>query len=215
MNASDVARYLRDHPEFFEEHVDMLSAIKVKHPHGTHAIPIVERQMLNLREKSKQLEGRLRVMVNFGEQNDVTSERMHRMTLAMLAAPDMFTLLQSIDSHLQEDFGLDASAVRLWGGAQGSVLAEFDAASEHTIAFGDGLTGPHLSAEPMFESGGWFPNAAELESYAYIPLRAEKPFGLLVFASKDPTRFTPDMGTLYTQRLGELVSMALRRFLEL
>ncbi len=215
MNATDVARYLNEHPEFFEEHLDLLSRIKVKHPHGNHAIPIAERQLLNLREKSRKLEGNLRELVGFGEQNDLTSERMHRMTLDMLAAPNMFALLQTIDSHLQDDFGLDASAVRLWGGDEGSVVTEFDSASDAAKAFGEGLSTPHLSAQALFESSAWFGDkAANLASYAYVPLRAEKPFGLLVFASQDPARFTPNMGIRYIQRLGELVSMALRRFLE-
>lgn len=215
MNASDVALYLNEHPEFFEDHLELLSRIKVKHPHGNHAIPLVERQVMSLREKSRELEGKLRDLVNFGEQNDVTSERMHRMTLDMLAAPNMFALLQTIDTHLQENFGLDASAVRFWGAEDGAVVAEFEHTSEVAKAFGESLTAPHLSAEPKFESNEWFGERAEgLASYAYIQLRAEKPFGLLVFASCDARRFTPDMGTLYLERLGELVSMALRRFLE-
>ncbi|MFN0313659.1 MAG: DUF484 family protein [Burkholderiales bacterium] len=215
MNASEVAQYLEDHPEFFEEHMELLSNIKLKLPGVGRAIPLVERQVASLRDKSQKLEGTLRDLVNFGEQNDLTSERMHRMTLALLAAPDMLSLLQTIDSHLGQEFGLDASAVRVWGGGEGSIVTEHDSASEQAVVFGEGLKGPQLSAQPLFETALWFGNkAAGLASYAYVPLRAEQPFGILVLASKDPARFTPDMGTLYIQRLGELVSMALRRFLE-
>jgi uncharacterized protein YigA (DUF484 family) len=47
-----------------------------------------------------------------------------------------------------------------------------------------------------------------------IALRAgEDPFGLLVLASADVERFYPDMGTLYLQRLSELVSAAILRVL--
>ena len=53
--------------------------------------------------------------------------------------------------------------------------------------------------------------AGELRSFVYVCLRAERPFGLLVLASPDADRFTRDMGILYLTRLGELVSMALRR----
>lgn len=215
MNASEVAQYLAEHPEFFEEHMDLLSNISLKHPGVGRAIPLVERQVLSLRDKSQKLEGTLRDLVNFGEQNDVTSERMHRMTLAMLAAPDMLSLLQTIDSHLQQDFALDASAVRVWGGGEGSIVTEHDSASAQTRVFGESLSGPQLSAQPLFETGIWFGDKApELSSYAYVPLRAEQPFGMMVLASRDAARFTPEMGTLYIQRLGELVSMALRRFLE-
>lgn len=215
MNATDVAIYLREHPEFFEEHLELLAAVKVKHPHGTHAIPLVERQVLALRDKSRKLELELRDLLSHGEQNDVTSERMHRLTMAMLGAPDMLTLLTAIDKHLREDFGLDASAVRLWGDNDGSVVAEFDQASEQVKAFAQNLPGPHLSATPLLDTDVWFAGKADgLASFAYVPLRVERPFGLLAFASRDAGRFTPDMGTLYLQRLGELVSMAVRRSLD-
>ncbi|MBM3394619.1 MAG: DUF484 family protein [Betaproteobacteria bacterium] len=216
MNAHDVAIYLREHPEFFEEHLDMLSAVKVKHPHGRHAIPLIERQVLALREKSRQLEGSLMQLMGHGEQNDLTQDRIHRMTLDLLAAPHMLALLQAIDSHLRQDFGLDACAVRMWGNTQGSVETELGETSEQVRAFAETLDKPRLSDAPLFDTAAWFSgDSSLLKSFAYVPLRAERPFGLLAFASRDPQRFTPDMGTLYIERLGELVSMALRRFLDL
>jgi uncharacterized protein len=38
---------------------------------------------------------------------------------------------------------------------------------------------------------------------------------MLVLGSEDAQRFTPDKGTLYLTRLGEAVSMALRRYVEI
>jgi uncharacterized protein YigA (DUF484 family) len=65
----------------------------------------------------------------------------------------------------------------------------------------------------MFETGAWFgPGSEALRSFVYVPLRAEQPLGVLALASPDPERFTADMGTLYLNRLGELVSMALKRY---
>ena len=55
MNATDVAIYLREHPEFFEDHLDMLATVNVKHPHGNHAIPLVERQVLALEKQVREL----------------------------------------------------------------------------------------------------------------------------------------------------------------
>ena len=62
----------------------------------------------------------------------------------------------------------------------------------------------------MYEVDHWFGEAApRLKSFALIPLKRNKVFGLLVFASEDATRFYPEMGTLYLQRLSELASVAL------
>ena len=46
-----VANYLKQNPEFFEEHADIRRDL-IPHPHGGRAIPITERQILTLREKN-------------------------------------------------------------------------------------------------------------------------------------------------------------------
>jgi uncharacterized protein YigA (DUF484 family) len=81
--------------------------------------------------------------------------------------------------------------------------------------FAESLAEPYFSAQPMFESASWLPAAEQnIGSLAYLPLRAESTFGLLVMASEDDDRFAPDKGTLYLTRLSEAVSMALRRYCE-
>jgi hypothetical protein len=94
MDASSVALYLKQNPDFFEEYADVVADIFVPHPHGGHAIPIAERQIVTLREKNTDLENRLREMIRFGGENDQISERLHRSTLALIAAPDLETTLQ-------------------------------------------------------------------------------------------------------------------------
>ena len=70
MDASAVADYLKQHPQFFEEYADVVAQIFVPHPHGGHAIPLAERQILALREKNQQLENKLRELIRFGTEND-------------------------------------------------------------------------------------------------------------------------------------------------
>jgi uncharacterized protein YigA (DUF484 family) len=43
--AEEIAKYLQEHPEFFEEYADLLTSVYVPHPHGSHAIPLSERQV--------------------------------------------------------------------------------------------------------------------------------------------------------------------------
>jgi hypothetical protein len=67
----------------------------------------------------------------------------------------------------------------------------------------------------MFETAQWFGESATgLTSFCYVALRTEQAFGLLAMASDDPARFSPDMGTVYVKRLGELMSVAAARFLK-
>jgi uncharacterized protein len=76
MTPDAVVNYLRQHPEFFEEHADFMATIFTPHPHGGRAISISERQILTLRDRGKQLEGKLRELIEFGEENDAIGEKL-------------------------------------------------------------------------------------------------------------------------------------------
>lgn len=211
----EVAKYLKDHPEFFDDYAELLSGVHVPHPYDGHAIPLAERQVLALRERGRTLEGKLRELVQFGEENDTISDRVHRVTLALLAARDLPALLDAIYFNLGEDFAVPAIALRLWWSEADGSRPEHDVVSDEARVFADTLVGPYFSDRPMFESAAWFGGSAtELRSFVYVPLRVQRPFGVLALASPDPARFAQDMGTLYLVRLGELASTALYRHLE-
>jgi uncharacterized protein YigA (DUF484 family) len=213
MRSEDVAKYLLEHPEFFDEYADLLTSVEVPHPHGGHAIPLSERQVLSLRDKSRVLERKLRELVQFGESNDVISDRVHRISLALLAAIDAPGLVACVRRDLREDFGVPAVALRVWAVDALAGTAEGEEVSQEVRAFAESLSGPYFSERAMFESAAWFDGGSDdLRAFVYVPLRTERPLGALAMASPDPARFTPDMGTLYLTRLGELVSMALKRY---
>ena len=59
LSADEVAAWLQRNPEFFESHRDMLSQLKLRHPHGGRAISLIERQVTVLRDANRMLEKRL------------------------------------------------------------------------------------------------------------------------------------------------------------
>ena len=214
MDASAVATYLQQNPEFFEEYADLIAEIFVPHPHGGHAIPIAERQILTLRERNGELEGKLRELIRYGTENEATGERLHRSTLALFAAPDLETTLAVLYHSLKEDFEVPLVALRLWGRVpEQSYLPELAAASPDVHGYADGLHGPSCGTDAAFESREWFDDGDGARSFAYLPLRTAQTFGLLALASPDPQRFHPAVGTLYLTRLAELASVAIARFL--
>ena len=216
INPDQVAAYLQEHPEFFELHSDMMANLFIPHPHGGRAIPISERQVLTLRDKNRLLETKLAELIRFGEQNDSISEKLHRLTLALMSAPDAPAAIHATRYHLGEDFAVPHVELRLWSPAvpAGAASVEYSPISEEARVFADSLTQPYISARAMFDSASWFGDAGELlHSFAYIPLRGQQAFGLLTLASEDPQRFYPEMGTLYLKRLGDTVAAALGRSL--
>lgn len=214
MDASTVADYLKQHPDFFEDYADVLAGIYVPHPHGGHAIPIAERQILTLRDRIRDLERQLGELVRHGTENDVISEKLHRSTLALFAAIDLATTLAVLSHSLREDFAVPQVAIRLWGIAPDSAtLPELQEVPSEARAYADHLRGPYCGPEAAHGSRSWFDEGDSLTSFAYLPLRTDATFGLLALASRDPQRFHSAMGTVYLLRLAELASMAIARFM--
>jgi uncharacterized protein YigA (DUF484 family) len=209
MNSADIADYLKAHPEFFEQYAEMISEITIPHPHGGRSIPISERQILTLRDKSKQLENKLREIIQFGEENDALSQKIHTISLALLRARDAHAVVQVALKHLREDFAVPHVAMRLWRGGSGE-SPEFTPVSDAVRSFATALAEPSCSAEPAPETAALFGEHAEaLKSFAYLPLRDGDTFGLLALASEDSQRYYAGMGTLYLSRLGDLIGCAL------
>jgi uncharacterized protein YigA (DUF484 family) len=213
MTPDAVASYLKQHPEFFEEYADFLGEIFLPHPHGGRAISINERQVLALREKSRKLEGKLRELIEFGEENDSISEKLHRLTLALVAARSIEVVISALHVNLREDFAVPHVAVRLWPEGLAAGLPEFAPVSAEAREFTASLAAPYCSARPMVDTAAWFgEEAARLRSFAYVPLPAGRALGMLVLASEDPQRFYPEMGTMYLKRLGDVAAAAVQRY---
>lgn len=205
MNADEFASFLRANPQFFDQHPDLLEKIHVPHPYGGRAIPLAERQTVALREKAKQLEGRLAELMKFGEENDAISEKVHRLAVALAGAPDFPAMARSLYFHLKEDFAVPHVVLRVWGKA---VPADFDEAQEVDAKQREqaSLMGaPQCGPAQGNAFTPWFKETAEhIRSIAVVPLGQTTVFGLLALGSEDAKRFYPEMGTLYLRRIGEL-----------
>ncbi len=96
-------------------------------------------------------------------------------------------------------------------------LSRWPAASaSRRAASRSSLHTPYCGFNTTFEAARWLGQPAAVASLALLPLRrsmTSPAFGLLVLGSPDPTRYTPDMGTDFLVRIGELASAAVTRLL--
>lgn len=213
MKSEDVARYLHDHPEFFDQYAEMLTLVTLPDPHSGRAISITEKQLFNLRDKVRTLESKLVELIGFGEENDTISDKVHGLAVALIAATDQAGVLRALYSHLGGAFAVPHVALRLWGAGSGD-SREFDAVADGIKAFASNLHRPYCGTVTGQEALAWLGESAQhAGSMAQVPLRESGGvcFGLLVMASEEPHRFYPELGTLYLERMGEMASAALLR----
>jgi hypothetical protein len=216
LTQEQVADFLRRNPGFFEQNVDLLVNLQIPHPHGGRAVSIGERQLVAVREKARLLEDKLRELIGYGEENDVLSGKVHRLACRLLEADGLDAILDTAYLDLLDHFAVPHVAVRLWGVAESVPEAkEFGAVPAEMRDFVARMAAPYCGSHAVYESQAWFGDAApHLRSFALVALRrGEACVGVLALASEDAQRFYPEMGTLYLERIGELVACALGRHL--
>ena len=214
MKPEEVAQFLQEHPQFFNEYADLLADIEICHPHDDKVISLSERQVIALRERNRVLQDKLLELISFGEENDAIGEKMHRLAIALLAVCNLDELFNALYFSLKEDFAVPLVALRLWNisSTTGS-HAEFNPVSDDVRTIAERLPQPYCGNHIADEIKQWFGEGAEhLHSFAMIPLNTPQTIGLLVLGSPDAERFYPEMGTLHLKRLGELVGTAITRF---
>ena len=210
MTAEEVARFLQTHPQFFDQHPELLESVFVPHPYGGRAIPLSERQILALRDKVKLLEGKLGELIQFGEENDAIGEKVHRLSAALLGARDFAATARALSFHLREDFSVPHVALRVWVKMLPEDAPQGAAVSDELRARVETMGAPQCGAAAGNAFLAWFGDAKEhVRSVALVPLGQTKTFGLLVLGSEDAQRFYAEMGTLYLRRIGELAAAAL------
>ncbi len=206
MKDEDVARYLQEHPQFFEGHLDLLETIMLPHPHGGRTISLSERQLVALREKIKALEHKLHELLTFAKEHDELQLKVHHFTCALFAARDLEAARNIALDELRERFAVPHVAMHVW---------ETAPPSAEVLTFSDQTPHPVCLHHSVYDTPDWFGEAAaHLRSFAYLPLRdGQHSMGLLILASEDAQRFYPEMGTLFLQRIAEIVSAALKPYL--
>lgn len=109
------------------------------------------------------------------------------------------------------------AAMRLW-----EVAPDFESepvargVSPELRRFASSLVTPCCGAHTRFEAVQWLQQPTAVASLALLPLRrsmTSPAFGMLVLASPDPMRYTPEMGTDFLVRIAELASAAVTRLL--
>jgi len=210
-----IAEFLTRHPNFFNDFPTLLADLHIPHPHGTHAVSMSERQLIAMRDKVRMLENKLAELIQFGEENDGISDKLHALTLTLLAARTPQDIVAALALHLREGFAVPHHAIRAWNLPADNLAELTDLVPQATRDSVTAMTQPVCGTLAINDASDWFGEVSpHLRAFACIPLRpapAAAPVGLLVLASEEPKRFYPGMGTLYLERLGQLVGAALLR----
>ncbi len=212
-DAAAVADFLQQHPEFFEQHPDLLTGLKLTTSLGGRTISLQERQVEILRDKIRQLELKLATLMRNASSNDVIMSNFHQWILRLLADGETADLPDRLLQALKESFDVPAASLRLWNVKPEHADAWFAADAGETPTFADRETTPQCG--PAADKPGipWLDSSTTIQSAALVPLRkrgSDQSFGLLVLGSPDPRRFAAELATDFLIRIGETASARLQ-----
>lgn len=206
MKADNVAEYLQQNPDFFNDHAEILTDLAIPHPYGGRTISLSERQMLMLRERVKDLEKKLYEWMEIARENEALQDKVHQYTLALIGSHDLATLQKVAIQNMREIFSVPHAVIHIW---------KEQPPTTEVIAFADQHAKPVCAHQAVHDTRTWFGESAEhLRSFAYLPLRnASQSIGIMILASEDAQRFYPEMGTVFLHRIAEMVGKAVQAHL--
>jgi uncharacterized protein YigA (DUF484 family) len=214
-DTEQVASFLSNHPDFFDDHPELMAELRLSHSTG-NAVSLIEKQVQVLRDQNRDLKNKLLELVDVAQDNDRLNQRMHQMTLDLLKAGSLLQLLDTLRDHLRNEFKADAIALHLPALDE---TQQREAGAKYLIideTLKDRFPGTYADGKPqcgrlkqeqldiIFKD-----QAAAIESTAIVPLGDCADSGLLAIGSREVNRFNPCMGTLFLSHLGELLSCLL------
>ncbi|MHB1950410.1 MAG: DUF484 family protein [Acidiferrobacteraceae bacterium] len=209
-----VTRHLRENPDYFLRHLDLLETLRIPHSGRGAAVSLLERQVEQLRERQIATERQLADLVEMARDNDRIAARLHRFAIALMGCRSIDDILDAVHGLLRQEFDLDAVSALVEHPVTEATRgrAEFmppdDGRFEYLWVRSGGekpVCAPSLDAQQLQLL---FPRRPGVKSIALVPFRGATWRGLLALGSHDPHRFHAAMGTLYLERLGELLAQA-------
>lgn len=209
---ADVIAYLQEHPDFFLDNGELLTELSLPHPDTGSAVSLIERQVGMMREEKNRTEQQLKALHQTAQNNEHLLKRLQHLIVLLIQSDSLEQSIGYLRSALLDDFHADSVVVKIYD----PVLSESnsidpDLASLKTIK-------PLIETSDCFcgrltdeQKGSLFgEHAAEIASAVVIPLpgtnSSKELLGLIAIGSVDPTRYTPDMGTVFINHLGAVIN---------
>lgn len=219
LTSTEVASYLRRHPEFLHDYPDLAMTLAPPREQGA-TTSLAGYQLEVLRDKNRELGRRLHELTAIASENEQVVHRVHALAVALMHEKNLGSTVRRVVASLREDFHTEFVRLVLFRAdrdlpaadwllvqPQGSnTLPEFAA----FLLSGEPLCG-RLQPEKLQALYG--SQADAVRSSVLLMLDdAPEPLGMLAIGSSDANRFHPGMGSIFLKLIAEAVAAAISRF---
>jgi len=213
-----VIDYLEKNPDVLESYPEIFTTLSIPH-HGGDVASLVERQLKILRNENQSLKKKLSELVSIARENEELNQRFHRLSIELMSADQLHDVLAMVQDQVQTFFYTDYVRFKFLPG----IKDKKNRLSAHYLDKNSTIVD---TIRPWLEkrmpvcgrleeqvNAELFGVDIKVESCALVPLYHTSELGLLCLGSSSKERFNQDMGTIFLEQLGELVSIRIQGLL--
>jgi len=212
LDDKDVAAYLKENPDFFLSHQDLLADLTLPHESGT-AVSLLERQVSLLRERNNSTRAQLGSLLANANKNDQLFAITRRLILALLRAQSKDKLAEDVRRTFTDQENIDACALVLADDEKERADGELRRSADISRVFANvfRLNHTHCGKPESGQLEFLFGAAADtIRSSAICPIRMDgKPLGILAIGSNRNEYFNLDLDTLFLDFIGNVIAAVL------
>lgn len=211
LDPETVAAYLRQHPEFFIDHEELIPDLRIPHQRG-RTVSLVEHQVKLLRERNIDMRHRLNHLMDVARDNDRLFDKTRRLVLDLLDADTLETVVSTVEDSLRSEFKVPYVSLILFSDTPLSVgrcCSRDEARQRIGNLLGEKIIcGTFTPDELTFLFAG---QAGQIGSAALSTLHRQGLQGVLAIGSEDPHHYKSSLGTLFLGYVAEVLARVLLR----
>lgn len=211
---TDIVKYLKRHPQFFENHPSLLKKLHLQHESG-NAISLIERQNEILRKDNRGLIDRLNQFIDVAQRNDRLFIKLQSLVLELIACRTLNEISNSLNQILTERFDVDDVQLVFTHqtNSDGDTWLHCDASILNSAFPGmlEGLTNQCGEFTETARKLLFAETAIRSMAIGTISLNGEG-IGLLALGSHSASHFRSGTDTLFLGHLVKVISQLLVRF---
>ena len=196
LNAKDVEIFLLENIDFFVSRESLLSELSFKHDSGG-ASSLLEMQVRRLRDEQSRLMEMLTSFVSTGQDNEDLFLKSKTLTLALIKAKDIDSIIETVESFFQDIIGADRCNLVL--------------VSDQEVQELESVTGIEMNKNSIHmgpfsqEKMSYFFQDEEILSGVISIFKVKNKFGLLKIGSKDQTKYLGDGDTTFIEYIRDVI----------
>ena len=197
LNAKDVEIFLLENIDFFVSRESLVSELSFKHDSGG-ASSLLEMQVKRLRDEQSRLMEMLTSFVSTGQDNEDLFLKSKTLTLALIEAKDVGSIVETVESFFQDIIGADTCNLVV--------------ASDQEVQELESVTGLEMNKNSIHmgpfsqEKMSFIFQDEEMLSGVISIFKVKNKFGLLKIGSKDQTKYLGDGDTTFIEYFRDVIA---------